>query len=46
MVLQKAGISSKKLKIPEDKFTPAEINNIFYRYNLNPEKALSYLTNE
>ena len=44
---KKNGISSKKLKkIPEDKFTPAEINNIFYRYNLNPEKALSYLTNE
>lgn len=44
---KKGDISNKKLiKIPENKFTPAEINNIFYRYNLNPEKALSYLTNE
>ena len=30
-------------KLPNEKFSPAEINNIFYRYNHAPEKAIDYL---
>ena len=30
-------------KLPNEKFSPAEINNIFYQYNHDPEKAIEYL---
>ena len=32
-------------KLPEDKLTPAKINNIFYRFNTKPEEAIKYIIN-
>jgi len=31
-------------KLPENKLTPAKINNIFYRFNTEPEQAIKYIT--
>ena len=41
----KAGkINDKDLKkIDENKFSPAQINNIFYQYYSEPKKAIKYL---